>query len=448
MGITLSESQFLLVLILTKVGVMASLATWLVRFGAFKKTLLAGESTARARLVLPLILGLLLMAGVCLRLLVRYSAVDLSLEGSFLIGMLAGPAAGATAGLLASAPAFAAGEFLALPVNLFAGALAGGLRTLCPNRDALWNFSPFPLMNLGRFFKAWLRLKRLDWNMVFLFACLAVDGLRLWLASRYPGLIFGFHPPGFILLVCVLYSTVLCLGIPIKILNNTRIEIQLREQNALLLQARYEALRRQINPHFLFNTLNSISSSIRTAPENARTAIVKLSQMFRTLLEQKQELVPLSEELKFIDSYLTIQAIRYGEEKLRIVREIDPATLDIRIPSMILQPIVENAFQHGLSKTVGPGRLAIRSRLEGENAVIEIENDGPGIREEEFQEAMKRGIGIQNVRERLQVIYGRDSLFRIESLPEEASHGNPGTRVTRATVTLPAAHGSAVERQR
>jgi two-component system LytT family sensor kinase len=428
MGITLSESQYILVLLLVKVGVMASLATVLVRFETFKRILLGKKEPWHSKLAFPLIIGLMILLGVWVRLLVRYNAVDLSLEGSFLVGMLAGPLAGALTGLLVSIPAFHSGELLAIPMNIVAGLAAGGLRTLCPSKEALWDFSPFPLMNLMRFLRSGYRKRKLDWNILFLVALLSLDGGRLYLASRFPRLIFGLHPTNIIILACILYATALCLGIPVKIWNNTRIEIQLQEQNALLLQARFEALRSQINPHFLFNTLNSISSSIRTDPEKARVIIARLSRMFRTLLEQKEELVPLRDEMNFIDSYLTIQEIRYGEENFKVVRELDPATLDIRIPTMILQPVVENAIRHGISRKVGGGTLRIRTRLNGADAVVEIEDDGPGMSAEELQAAFTKGIGIQNIDERLRVIYGKGSLFRLES---EAGKG------TRATITVP-----------
>jgi two-component system LytT family sensor kinase len=428
MEIILSESRDLLVLLLVKIGTMASIATVLVRFEAFKRILLGKEDRGRSRLYFPLIIGIILLFGVGVRLLVKYSAVDLSLEGSFLVGMLAGPVAGVVTGLITAAPAFAAGEFLALPVMVLAGFVAGALRAVCPDKETLWNFSPFPLMNLGRFLKTGLRLGKLDWNILFLLTCLGLEGVRLSLAGHFPHRLFDLRAPNLVILFCILYATILCLGIPIKIWNNTRIEILLQEQNALLLQARYEALRRQINPHFLFNTLNSISSSVRTDPEKARTIIIKLSQMFRRLLEQKEDLVPLEDELQFIDSYLAIQEIRYGEEKLRILREIEPQTMGIKIPTMILQPVVENALQHGIAKKTGCGTITIRTKLSDGNAVIEVEDDGPGIAQSEIDPALRKGIGIQNIRERLRVIYGRDSLFLIRAREGEG---------TRVTITLP-----------
>ncbi len=112
-------------------------------------------------------------------------------------------------------------------------------------------------------------------------------------------------------------------GIPLKIWNQIRIERKLEEQSRLLLQARLDALQRQINPHFLFNTLNSITSLVRSQPELAREMIVKLANILRVLLKDREAFVPFEEELAFTDDYLDIEQVRFGE-KLRVVKEIAP----------------------------------------------------------------------------------------------------------------------------
>ena len=127
-------------------------------------------------------------------------------------------------------------------------------------------------------------------------------------------------------------------------------------------EARLAALSRQINPHFLFNTLNSVASLIRLDPEQARQVVYKLSKILRRLLRQQENLTPLADELSFIDDYLAIEMVRFGD-KLRFIREIDPATLDLLVPSMLLQPMVENSIRHGLSSKVEGGTIRVRSRL-------------------------------------------------------------------------------------
>ena len=142
--------------------------------------------------------------------------------------------------------------------------------------------------------------------------------------------------------------------------------------------ARIDALASQINPHFLFNTLTSISSLIRSQPETARTLIVKLSGLLRRLLRSQEHFVTLREELEAIDEYLDIETVRFGP-KLTIEKSIDPASLDVVVPSMLLQPLVENSIKHGLSPKIGEGRITIRSTRQDGHAIIDVIDNGVGV---------------------------------------------------------------------
>ena len=203
----------------------------------------------------------------------------------------------------------------------------------------------------------------------------------------------------------MLLATILCVATPIKIWNTARIEHRLEEQEKLLLAAKIEALASQINPHFLFNTLASISSLVRTQPDTARMLISKLSGLLRRLMRSTDHFVTLSEELESIDEYLDIEVVRFGPQ-LRVDKEISPSTLDVIVPSMILQPLVENSIKHGLARKVGGGRITIRTMLRDGHAVIEVHDDGLGMSEERLGGAMSGGIGLSNVNERLRTIYG------------------------------------------
>jgi two-component system LytT family sensor kinase len=214
----------------------------------------------------------------------------------------------------------------------------------------------------------------------------------------------------------ILLATVLCVATPIKIWNNARIEHRLEEQEKLLMTARVEALASQINPHFLFNTLASISSLIRSQPETARTVIVKLSGLLRRLLRSHDHFSTLREELESIDEYLDIEVIRFGPQ-LKVEKQIDPDTLETIVPSMILQPLVENSIKHGFSRRVGGGRIILRSFRENGHAVIEVEDDGSGMTEDQMSTALTDGIGLSNVNERLSVIYGAGYQVKLSSVP-------------------------------
>jgi len=209
-------------------------------------------------------------------------------------------------------------------------------------------------------------------------------------------------------------------AIPIKIWNSARIEHRLQEQEKLLMESRLDALASQINPHFLFNTLTSISSLIRSQPETARTLIVKLSGLLRRLLRSQEHFVTLREELEAMDEYLDIESIRFGSQ-LRIDKQIDPSMLDLVVPSMMLQPLVENSIKHGLSHKLGEGRITIRSFREGPHAIVDVIDNGIGIPSATAERVKGTGIGLRNVNERLRVIYGANYQLQLDSVPGEGT---------------------------
>jgi two-component system LytT family sensor kinase len=210
-------------------------------------------------------------------------------------------------------------------------------------------------------------------------------------------------------------AAVLCVSIPIKIWNSARIEHRLAEQEQLLMAARVEALANQINPHFLFNTLTSISSLIRSQPETARMLIVKLSGLLRRLLRGQEHFVTLREELAAVDEYLDIERVRFGPS-LVVLKDVDEASLDVIVPSLILQPLVENSIKHGLSRRVGEGRISIRSLRQAGHTVIEVVDNGVGMETGPGQGLPSgTGIGLRNVNERLRVIYGAAYQLRLTS---------------------------------
>src|SRR5207244_8398216 len=192
--------------------------------------------------------------------------------------------------------------------------------------------------------------------------------------------------------------------------NSVRNQIKLEEQERLLLHARMEALQNQITPHFLFNTLNSISSLVRFDPDTAREMIFKLATILRRLLSSGEAFAPLREEFEFVDNYLDIEVVRFGREKLRVVKELDPASLDVVVPSMLLQPLIENSIKHGLSSKIEGGSIYLRSQIAKDHLNIEVEDDGVGMASVQLLERPtglgQGGIGIANVAERLKVLYG------------------------------------------
>jgi two-component system LytT family sensor kinase len=287
---------------------------------------------------------------------------------------------------------------------------------MCP-KEAIWHFSPFVFTGLHRYAWRFLRRFQVDWQVILIAAPVLLELLRQVLGFR-----FGVHRLFYlgtgtpVMTVAVVVATVLAVAIPIKIWNSARIEHKLQEQDQLLMAARIEALANQINPHFLFNTLTSISSLIRSQPETARVLIVKLSGLLRRLLRSQDHFVTLREELAAIDEYLDIESVRFGS-RLEIVKDVAPESLDVVVPSMILQPLVENSLKHGLANKVGDGQLVLRSHLERGHAVVEVIDNGLGRPAGPDRDGQSPGIGLKNVQERLRVIYGTNYRLQLEDVP-------------------------------
>ena len=415
----LASEQVALFTLMAQLAVGAVLSTMLVRFPWFRRILLTEKRDWPERLIFAASLGLPLTLGVVWRLVLGNNGADLTLSGAFLAGLLAGPYAGAIVAMMLGIPPLFVGEWGALPFAIGCGFAGGGLRELCP-KEAIWHFSPLFFTGLHRHVWRLVRRFEIDWVVILLAAPIGLSVIQQAVGYRWPQRLYVIpaHTPG--MWFAVLMCTVLSVAIPIKIWNSERIEHRLLEQEKLLIESRLDALSSQINPHFLFNTLTSISSLIRSQPETARTLIVKLSGLLRRLLRSQDHFVTLREELDAIDEYLDIESIRFGPQ-LRIEKQIDPATLDLIVPSMMLQPLVENSIKHGLGQKLGEGRITIRSVRDGDHAVIDVIDNGVGIPQIEAGRVRGTGIGLRNVNERLRVIYGANYQLQLDSVPGEGT---------------------------
>jgi two-component system, LytTR family, sensor kinase len=416
---TLSPDQLVMVTVLVKLGVMASIASLLIRFGAFKRLLYKNELSLKETLIFGLLSGMLLSFGVVVRLLLNYAAADLSLSGTLLVGLLTGPLSGAGVGLMVGAPAAIKGELLALPLGVLYGVSGGIVRRLCRKED-IWSFSPLIFLNLYRIGKTAIRDRVFDWQIVIFAVTVGLESLRIFIGSESANLVFHLRSPNPWVMLAIYISTLAALGIPLKIWNNVRLERKLAEQEVLVVRARLQALSSQINPHFLFNTLNSIASATRTDPEVARMLIRKLSSILRKLLQDQEHFIPLKEELEFIDSYLDIERVRFGSGMLVVEKVVEEDALNSYVPSMIIQPLVENAVKHGIGSRLDGGRIVIRARRGLGSAIIEIEDNGKGFPGKDRPEN-GLGIGLSNVNERLMVIYGAQYQLQLESDPERGT---------------------------
>jgi two-component system LytT family sensor kinase len=409
--------QDLLFTLLLKVGVASSIAALLARWNTFRRVLFTEERDADQKLKLMLFMTPPLILGVTLRLLrPSYGFADLSLEGAFLMGLLGGRVVGPIGGAIITIPALLSHEWLAMPAAATAGLLGGLIRQLIPDKEDLWNFGPFTFLNIPKALMRLVNDAEMSWEMLPLLTCVGLElgRVALVMATKTKWL-FAIDPYWNWSLCLVVLGTLMSVAAPLKIWNNTRIEMNLERHQQLLLRARMDALSSQINPHFLFNTLNTVTALIRLDPDTARGVVLKLSNILRRLLRKHETFVPLREELSFIDDYLDIEVARFGKDNLEIVKDIHKDTLETFIPSMLLQPIVENSLKHGLAPKLEGGRILLRTVTRDQRLHIEIADNGVGISEERMPHVYVEGIGLSNVRERLRVLYGTDFHLDIQS---------------------------------
>ena len=409
--------------LLMKLGVMASLASILARSGSFKAMLMRESRTMQQRLVLALVLSIVFGLSVVTRIVGKtYFAADLGLEGSLLAGILGGYVTGLLSGSLIALPSVFEGHPVTLPLLAGIGVLGGLLRDISPDPEEIWRFSPFLDLSIIRFFTESRNYRRAAFHLLFGAGILSAEFLRQSLHRNVFWLPDTWSSSTPVALAALYATTLFAVIIPLKIWNNTRNEKKLEEQERLLAEARLAALTSQINPHFLFNTLNSVSSLIRTDPNQARVMVVKLSKVLRRLLRKHENFSALRDELSFIEDYLSIEVVRFGE-KLRFEKDVAEDTLDMLVPSMLLQPLVENSIKHGLSSKVEGGTIRIRTERSEQRLHLLVEDDGVGIPEAKLATLLDRGIGVSNVNERLKVLFGNEYRMWIDS------QAGKGTRI-------------------
>jgi LytS/YehU family sensor histidine kinase len=190
-------------------------------------------------------------------------------------------------------------------------------------------------------------------------------------------------------------------------------ELTAAELRTRLAEANLQALQRQLHPHFLFNTLNTISALMHRDTEAADSMLERLSDLLRLTLDRVgTQHVSLKDELDFLRKYLEIEKTRFGE-RLQVHIEVELDTLDAAVPNLVLQPLVENALRHGIGPKIGGGRVDICARHEGGDLWLEVRDNGVGLSEDAFH----KGVGLTNTRSRLQHLYGDRHRFECHTPP-------------------------------
>jgi hypothetical protein len=218
-------------------------------------------------------------------------------------------------------------------------------------------------------------------------------------------------------------AAIRAIDVYLQLRRQERASLVLSEQ---LASARLSTLSAQIRPHFLFNTLNSIAALIRSNPPGAERMVLQLADLLNASLHQhRANEIALSEELRVLDQYLAIMQVRFGQ-RLRIEQDVADDTRHLLVPTLFLQPLVENALEHGIAERPGPGLLRVRASREQDRLRVSITDDGPGL---DLEHANGAGIGLANTRARLDALYGNAATLVV---------GAPKEGGTIVTITLPA----------
>jgi sensor histidine kinase YesM len=262
--------------------------------------------------------------------------------------------------------------------------------------------------------------------IVLLTAMLAVPVVPTWRSMMLAA--FAAYAP----LDWLAYLAIITLGYVSDVERRRRVAVKREEAlQAESLESRLSALRARLNPHFLFNALNSIHVLSSAGRTHETTRMVEgLTSLLRYVLDERRAKVPLSDEMAFAQEYLEVQRIRLGD-RLQFEIETDPLAANTLVPQLVLQPIIENAVEHGIAQLLNGGTVRIGARIVHDRLEIDVENDGLGTDSREST----AGIGLSSTRERLARLYGASAIVSLEQRPSP-----PGVR---ARITIPVRHEAA-----
>ena len=257
--------------------------------------------------------------------------------------------------------------------------------------------------------------------VVHLLLCGPVALLHIWLLQAVNALLRWWsssdhrQPPLWALLIGLGATNIMVYWGVVAVSQAINYFRKYQERELRLSRAELQALRTQLHPHFLFNTLNAIAELVHSDPEVADRSIVRLSELLRfSLASEKTQEVTLKEEIDFLEKYLEIHKTLM-RDRLNVRLSIDPETLDAAVPNMILQPLVENAIKHGISPRPAGGNIEVHARRLDDKLYVEITDDGLGMPDEEADG--QGGVGLINTRERLKHLYNDAHTFKLSSFP-------------------------------
>lgn len=400
MNLSLEPIHYIAFLFLIKLAIVMIVAAMLANFQYFSIMLFMPFKNLGTRYKIAFIFGASLVVGIILRFQANYHAMDITVPGLFICGLISGflPVITVSA-LLSLILLFFSPEYFTV-LLYFLSALMGTL---------------FYRTNLFEYKKNFYRL-----TLAMLPVVVASVVLYRYAPS---GSIFVLTNETIQVDILAIVANLLSVFLVLFVFRYHKTKIELVDNSYNLNKARLAILSSKINPHFLFNTLNTIASAIRINPEIAREIVFRLSEILRYALNTENEFKPLKDEIDFIENYLLIERLRFGEERLLVEINIENNAKEILVPSMLIQPIVENSIKHGvkdLTDRRGVVKIKAVHYKEGNEPflLIEVLDNGKGIETDE-EALFSKGIGLPNVRDRLKLLYGDSARFIFSSVVDD-----------------------------
>lgn len=405
MNFKLEPIQYIIFLILIKSSLVMIVSAMLSNFNYFFDRFFATFKPINNRIILAIIFSSTIVVGLILRYTANYHALDFSVPFLFVIG--------AVLGFL---PTLITLTVVSLFIFIFSNEYYYILYCSFSSLIGSFFYSPDIFDNKKIKHRAYLGMLPL-----------ALISIILHLYAP-PSMMFSLSNRTAEGNLVAVFSDLVSIFLIFFVFEYHYKSIKLMENSFNLNKARLAILSSQINPHFLFNTLNTIASAIRVKPNIARDLVFKLSETLRYVLKTENDFKPLQDEINFISNFVSIENVRFGDQRLNFAFNIDQQCKEFLIPTMILQPIVENAIRHGLVPlTNRRGLLEIFAKLlsEDKNEFLEIKiiDNGVGI-EKINDDIFKKGIGLSNVNDRLKLLFGKNAKIEINSIK------NQGTKVT------------------
>ncbi len=388
MDFTTESIRYITFLLLIKLAFIVIVSAMLGNFDYFAKLLFSKSKNLRDRYKIAFIMCPTILIGIIMRYSANYHPMDFTISGLFIVGIIAG-----------FLPAFICSAICIVVLTSVGGEYWYGIMGVISAIAGSFFFKE-------DIFETTKRIYHISLGMI------PVSILYLLIYSfSSPSSFFVLSNGTFESNFLVVLSDVGGVFLPLFLWRHYKTKIELAESAYNLDRAKLAILSSKINPHFLFNTLNTIASAIRIDANLARESIFKLSEILRYVLNTENEFRPLKDEVDFIENYLSIEKLRFGENRLKTQIDLDGDLREFEIPTMLIQPLVENAVKHGvapLSEKQGQVSLKIEMlREKNDNYIkISVNDNGVGSKIINYDEIFSKGIGLSNVRDRIRLLYG------------------------------------------